>query len=68
LPDWLIIIVADSGFAAIELITAVRCHVSFITRLRLEANLFVPPLERSRGRGRPPKKGRKLPKARRHSC
>jgi len=61
LPDRLIIIVADSSFAAIELIAAVRRHVCFITRLRLDANLFAPP-ERRPGRGRPPKKGAKLPK------
>jgi hypothetical protein len=35
----LIVIVADSGFAAIELIAAVRRHVCFVTRLRLDANL-----------------------------
>jgi len=61
LPDRLIIIVADTSFAAIELIAAVRRHVCFITRLRLDANLFAPP-ERRRRRGRPPKKGAKLPK------
>jgi DDE superfamily endonuclease len=61
LPNRLIIIVADSSFAAIELIAAVRRHVCFVTRLRLDANLFAPP-ERRPGRGRPPKKGRKLPK------
>ena len=62
LPGRLIIIVADSSFAAIELIAAVRRHVCFVTRLRLDANLFAPPPERRRGRGRPPKKGRKLRK------
>ena len=62
LPGRLIIIVADSSFAAIELIAAVRRHVCFVTRLRLDANLFAPPPERRRGRGRPAKKGRKLRK------
>jgi hypothetical protein len=62
LPGRLIIIVADSSFAAIELLAAVRRHVCFVTRLRLDANLFAPPPERRRGRGRPPKKGRKLRK------
>lgn len=63
LPNRLIVIVADSSFAAIELIAAVRRHVCFVTRLRLDANLFEPPPERRSGqRGRPPKKGRKLPK------
>jgi DDE superfamily endonuclease len=63
LPNRLIIIVADSTLAAIELIAAVRQHVCFVTRLRLDANLFEPPpARRHRSRGRPPKKGRKLPK------
>jgi hypothetical protein len=62
LPNRLIIIVADSSFAAIELIAAVRRHVCFITRLRLDANLFAPSSAHRRGRGRPAKKGRKLPK------
>ena len=62
LPGRLIIIVADSSFAAIELLAAVRRHVCFVTRLRLDANLFEPPPARRRGRGRPPRKGRKLRK------
>jgi len=63
LPNRLIVIVADSGFAAIELIAAVRRHVCFVTRLRLDANLFEPPPPRRPGRpGRPAKRGRKLPK------
>ena len=62
LPNRLIVIVADSSFAAIELIAAVRRHVCFVTRLRLDANLFAPPPARRPGRGRPPKKGRKLRK------
>jgi DDE superfamily endonuclease len=63
LPDRLIVIVADSSFAAIDLIAAVRRHVCFVTRLRLDASLFEPAPERSPGqRGRPRKKGRKLPK------
>src|SRR5262249_17920993 len=40
-----------------------RQHVCFITRLRLDANLFAPaPARRSGQRGRQPKKGRQLPK------
>jgi hypothetical protein len=63
LPNRLIVIVADSTFAAIALIAAVRRHVCFVTRLRLDANLFEPPPPRRPGqRGRSPKKGRKLPK------
>jgi DDE superfamily endonuclease len=63
LPNRLIIFVADSSFSAIELIAAIRRHVCFVTRLRLDANLFAPaPKRHPRKLGRPPKKGRKLPK------
>jgi len=62
LPNRLIVIVADSSFAVIELIAAVRRHACFVTRLRLDANLFEPAPERRGGRGRPRKKGRKLRK------
>ena len=45
LPNRLIIIVADSTYAVIELLNSVRNHVCVITRLRLDAALydFVPP-------------------------
>jgi len=63
LPDRKLIIVGDSGFAALDLLAAVRRHVCVITRLRLDANLFKPAPARKRGqRGRTPLKGRVLPK------
>jgi hypothetical protein len=63
LTDRAIVIVADSSFAALELIACVRQHVCFVTRLRLDANLFAPaPARRPGQRGRQPKKGRQLPK------
>jgi hypothetical protein len=63
LPNRLIVVIADSSFSAIELIAAVLRHVCFVTRLRLDANLYEPPPQgRSGKRGRPCKKGRKLPK------
>jgi hypothetical protein len=63
LPDRPLTIVADSSFAALELIAAIRRHVCLITRLRLDANLFAPAPMRQPGRlGRPPLKGRRLPK------
>ena len=40
LPDRYIVLVADSAFAAIEFLAAVRNHVCVVTRLRLDANLF----------------------------
>ena len=63
LADRSVVVVADSSFAALELIAAVRDHVCLITRLRLDANLFEPAPKRRPGqRGRPPLKGKPLPK------
>ncbi len=61
LPGRQIVCVADSSFAAIELLASVREHVTMITRLRLDAALYQPPPARKAGqRGRPPKKGKRL--------
>ena len=55
--------VADSSFAALDFIAAVRRHVTLITRLRLDANLFEPAPARVPGRrGRPALKGKRVPK------
>jgi hypothetical protein len=63
LADRRVVIVADSSFAALELIAAVRRHVCLITRLRMDASLFEPAPERPPGkRGRSAKKGKRLPK------
>jgi DDE superfamily endonuclease len=63
LGDRRVVIVADSSFAALELIAAIRRHVCLITRLRLDASLFEPAPERRPGqRGRPRLKGKRLPK------
>ena len=63
LADRPVVIVADSSFAALELIAAVRRHVCLITRLRLDAGLFEPAPERQPNkRGRPRLKGKPLPK------
>jgi len=63
LPDRQLVIVGDSGFAALDLLAAVRRHACVITRLRLDANLFRPAPARKKGqRGRTPLKGRVLPK------
>src|SRR4051794_30750255 len=54
LPGRKIIAVADSSFAAIDLLDAVRHRVCMITRLRLDARLFDPPARRRPGTvGRP---------------
>jgi DDE superfamily endonuclease len=62
LPDRRIVLVADSAFAAVEFLAAVRPHVCVITRLRLDANLFAFPPHKPKGRGRPPVKGKRLKK------
>jgi hypothetical protein len=63
LPDRRVVVVADSGFSALELIAAVRRHVCLITRLRLDASLFEPAPQRRPGqKGRPPLKGKRRPK------
>ena len=62
LPQREIVIVADSSFAALELLAAVRGEVTVITRLRLDAALYEPAPRRVAGqRGRPRKKGARLP-------
>jgi hypothetical protein len=62
LPDRRIVTVADSGFFAIDLLDAVRAHVCVVTRLRLDARLFAPALQRRPGtRGRPRRTGERLP-------
>lgn len=62
LPGRTIVLVADSAFAAIELLAAVRSHAHVVTRLRLDANLFAPAPPRRKGPGRPALKGKRLPK------
>lgn len=58
LPGRQIVVVADSGFAVIDLLAAVRSRVAFVTRLRLDAALFDPvPAPRPGLVGRPRKKG-----------
>jgi len=58
LPDRRIVVVADSGFSAIDLLAA----VCMITRLRLDARLFAPATPRNSGTmGRPRRTGERLP-------
>ena len=62
LPERQIVAVTDSGFAAIELLNAVRHRICMITRLRLDARLFDPPAYRRAGTiGRPRVVGRRQP-------
>lgn len=57
-----LVVTADSSFAALELLEAVRTHVAMVTRLRLDAALYAPAPERkAKQNGRPRKKGRRVP-------
>ena len=61
-PERDLIAVGDSSYAVIELLAAVREHLTMITRLRLDAALYEPAPERVPGRpGRNRKKGKRLP-------
>lgn len=62
LPGRTLVVVADSSFAALELLAAVCRRLTVVTRLRLDAALFEPPPARLPGRaGRPRRKGKRLP-------
>ena len=64
LPGREIVFVADSGFAALELLDQVKTlpRGSMITRLRLAAALYDPPPQRAPGtKGRPRLKGQRRP-------
>jgi DDE superfamily endonuclease len=63
MPDRPLVLVADSGFAALELLAAlVRQRVTCVTRLRLDAALYGPAPPRRPGTiGRPRTKGERLP-------
>src|SRR6266540_4671590 len=65
LPNQLLVVVADSSYAALELLaaaTALPTPVSMITRLRLDAALYDPAPPREKGtKGAPRKKGDRQP-------
>ena len=62
LPERSIVVVADSSFAALELLDAVRHELCVVTRLRLDAALYDPAPPRAPGtRGRPRRKGERQP-------
>jgi hypothetical protein len=63
MPDRALVLVADSSFAALELLAALtRQGVICVTRLRLGAALYEPAPPRRCGiKGRPPTEGRRLP-------
>jgi hypothetical protein len=62
LPQRSIVVVADTSFAALELLDAVRHKFCVVTRLRLDAALYDPAPPRAPGaRGRPRLKGTRQP-------
>jgi hypothetical protein len=62
LPAREIVVTADSSFAALALLEAVRDAITVVTRLRLDAALYAPaPARRAGQMGRPRKKGKRLP-------
>lgn len=63
LPDRKIVVLGDCSFSSLGLIAAIRGHVTFVTRLRLDAALYAPPPPRDPNRrGRPAVRGAKQPK------
>ncbi len=62
LPGRALVVVADSSYAAMDLLAALAPRMTCITRLRLDARLFLPaPPRRPGTNGRPRLKGERLP-------
>ena len=62
LPGRTLVVVADSSFAALDLLGSLAARMTCITRLRLDAQLYAPaPPRRPGTRGRPRKTGARLP-------
>ncbi len=56
-----VVVVADSSFAALDLLSAVNRKVTVVTRLRMDAALYEPAAPRKKGQlGRSRKKGKRL--------
>jgi DDE superfamily endonuclease len=61
-PDRQLVVVADSTYAALDLLAALRPVATVVTRLRLDAQLFAPaPPRRPHQKGRPRLVGSRLP-------
>jgi hypothetical protein len=61
LPQHPLVVVGDSAYAALDFLSAMqRLKLTFVTRLRLDAALYDPAPPYS-GKGRPRKKGQRLP-------
>jgi DDE superfamily endonuclease len=68
LPDRRLVLVVDSGYAALDFLGSLanrRQPITCITRLRLDAQLYAPAAPRYKGQiGRPRRKGARLPSLR----
>ena len=68
LPDRQLVVVVDSGYAALDFLGGLanrRRAITCITRLRLDAQLYAPASPRFKGQiGRPRRKGERLPSLR----
>ena len=61
LPNHGVVVVGDSAYAALDFLSSMQSlNLTFVTRLRLDAALYAPAPPYS-GRGRPRKKGQRLP-------
>jgi len=62
LPERQLVVVADSSYAALDLLAALRPVATVVTRRRLDAQLFAPaPPRRPHQKGRPRLVGQRLP-------
>ena len=62
LPDFDLVFVADSSFAVLDLLAAVKDQVTMVSRIRLDAALYKRAAAKKPGQmGRPRKKGIRLP-------
>jgi len=62
LPDWSIRVAADGQYATREMVEALPTSANLVSRIRRDAALHaLPAAPRRRGRGRPRKKGKRLP-------
>lgn len=61
LPERRVVVVADSGFSVVALLSALCGHVTVVTRLRLDAALYGPIPPRTGKPGRPRKRGTRQP-------
>jgi hypothetical protein len=67
LPDRQLVVVGDNTYACMELLLAVAPSATMVSRLRLDAQLYAPPPERTpTTRGRPRRVGARLPGLKHH--